>query len=229
MSRDYKSGKIYCIRNNITDDVYVGSSCEKYLSKRWVKHKSSMNNERDKATPLYQKMNELGVESFYIELLENYPCENSDQLRAREGHYIREMATLNKRVETRTKKEYKEDNKDYFKEYDKRYYQDHKEDHNQKSKQWYENNKDKAKEQRKERYENNKETVLEQNKKWRDEHKEEQKDYFKKHREENKDKIKARASEVIECECGFTYTRQHKSRHYKTQRHQAYLHQQNEN
>ena len=40
---------------------YVGSSCEKYLSKRWMKHKSSMNNERDKTTPLYQKMNELGV------------------------------------------------------------------------------------------------------------------------------------------------------------------------
>ena len=37
---------------------------KKYISKRWVKHKTSMNTERDKNIPLYQKMNELGVENF---------------------------------------------------------------------------------------------------------------------------------------------------------------------
>ena len=114
MSREYKNGKIYCIRNTVNDDVYVGSSCEPYLSKRMVKHWSSAKNERDRNMLLYQKMNEIGIENFYIELIENYPCESKDQLRAREGHYIREMATLNKRIETRTDKEWREGNKEYI-------------------------------------------------------------------------------------------------------------------
>ena len=153
-----------------------------------LKHKTSMNTERDKNIPLYQKMNELGVENFYIELIENYPCENNDELRAREGHYIRELSTLNKKVETRTKKDYKEDNKEYFKEYDKRYYQEHKEEMNTKSRQRYEEHKEEEKEKRKQRYENNKEATLEQNKRWRDEHKEEQKEYFKNYREKKQRK-----------------------------------------
>ena len=95
--------------------MIFSSSCEKYLSKRWVKHKSSMNNERDKTLSLYKKMNELDVENFYIELIENYPCENNDELRAREGHYIRELSTLNKKVETFTKKTIKSISKNMIK------------------------------------------------------------------------------------------------------------------
>ena len=34
-------------------------------------------------------MRELGVENFYIELIENFPCDTVEELRAREGHYIR--------------------------------------------------------------------------------------------------------------------------------------------
>ena len=63
--RDYSQGKICCIRNIITEDIYVGSTCERLLSKRMVKHRSSMKNERDKHTKLYQKMNEVGVTLLY--------------------------------------------------------------------------------------------------------------------------------------------------------------------
>jgi len=41
--------------------------------------------------------------------------------------------------------------------------------------------------------------------------------------EENKEKIKERRSQVINCECGGTYTLQHKSRHLKTKRHCEYI------
>ena len=34
--------------------------------------------------------------TFYIELLEDYPCQNREQLRAKEGEYIRKLSTLNK-------------------------------------------------------------------------------------------------------------------------------------
>ena len=53
-----------------------------------------------------------GVENFYIELIEEYPCDNLEQLRKRERHYIREMGTLNKFIAGRTKSEYVKDNKE---------------------------------------------------------------------------------------------------------------------
>ena len=182
MSRDYSHGKIYCIRNNVDDEIYIGSTTQS-LSKRMAKHRESIDNSTKSHFRLYEKMRDIGIENCYIELVKNYPCENNEQLRAEEGKIMRVMATLNDRVECRT---------------------------------------------RKERYEDNKEAVLEQNKKWRDEHKEEQKEYFKKHRENNKDKIKARAGEALQCECGVIYTRQHKSRHFRTKHHQEYLKQQKE-
>ena len=190
MSRDYKNGKIYCIRNHLTDDIYVGSTCEKFLSKRMVKHRSSMNNERDKKILLYQKMNDLGVENFYIELIESYPCENNDQLRAREQHYIREMATLNKRVEGRTIEEWKEDNKEYMKEWKQKYYQEKKEEIKEKAKKYREENPDKLKQKSKEYYEKNKEQIQERVKQYRQENldliKQRKRDYYVRNKEKSK-------------------------------------------
>ena len=80
---------------------------------------------------IYKHMNELGVENFYIELIENFPCNDIYELRAREGHFIREIGTLNKQIAGRPIKEYrkqyheehkeliKENKKEYLKEYDK--------------------------------------------------------------------------------------------------------------
>ena len=62
-------------------------------------------------------MNELGVENFYIELIENYPCNDVYELRSREGYYIREIGTLNKNVAGRTRKEYKKQHHETNKEH----------------------------------------------------------------------------------------------------------------
>ena len=64
-------------------------------------------------------MNDVGIEHFYIELVKETPCENIEQLRAIEGQYIRELGTLNHRVEGRAKKQYTDDNKEKKAEYDK--------------------------------------------------------------------------------------------------------------
>ena len=69
----------------------------------------------------YINMHELGVQNFYIELMGNYPCNGVYELRAREGHYIREMCTLNTKVAGRTRKEREEDNNGYIKEITKQY------------------------------------------------------------------------------------------------------------
>ena len=204
MSRDYKNGKIYSIRNYITNDIYVGSSCEPHLSRRMVKHRSQMNNERDQNMQLYQKMRELGVENFYIELIEDYPCENNDQLRAREKHYIREMATLNKRVETRTVKEWREDNKEHIQEWRKQHYQEHQEEIKEKVKQYAEENPEKVKQQKKDYYEQHKEQIKARANEYRENNqelvKERKKDYYERNKEDIKAKSKAYREENIEAD-----------------------------
>ena len=72
-------------------------------------HRTAMRHERDCNITLYVKMREHGVNNFYIELLEEYPCKNKEQLRAKEGEYIRNLSTLNKRIEGRTTKEWRQD------------------------------------------------------------------------------------------------------------------------
>ena len=39
---------------------------------------------------LYKHMQELGIEHFYIELIEHFSCNGVYELRAREGQFIRE-------------------------------------------------------------------------------------------------------------------------------------------
>ena len=72
----YHEGKIYKILNSDTDDVYVGATCQR-LAKRMMNHRTKVKE--GKETTLYNKMREIGIEHFYIELIENYPCENSEQ------------------------------------------------------------------------------------------------------------------------------------------------------
>ena len=195
MSCNYQNGKIYCIRNNVSNDVYVGSSCEPYLSKRMVKHRSSAKNERDRNMLLHQKMNEIGIEHFHIELIENYPCESKDQLRAREGHYIREMATLNKRIETRTDKEWREDNKEYIQEWKKQHYENNKESIREKTKQYQEDKIDMIKQRKKHYYEQNKEDIKEKSKQYREDNIDMRKQHKKDYYEENKEYIKQKNQE----------------------------------
>ena len=110
---DYKNGKIYQILNNVNDDVYVGSTTQP-LCKRLYKHKAD-TKVRD--CNIHKLIRELGEDKFYIELIESYPCNNREELRAREGYYIRERGSLNKAIAGRTRQEWVEDNKEYDKQY----------------------------------------------------------------------------------------------------------------
>ena len=100
-SRGYTNGRIYKSLKYIDDACYVGSTCQP-LSKRMAAHRAAANKPKKQHCPLYMKMKEYGIENFYIELIEAYPCENIENRRKREGHFIREVGTLNKRVAGRT-------------------------------------------------------------------------------------------------------------------------------
>ena len=108
--RDYNNGKIYCIRNHVNDKIYVGSTCQS-LSKRMAYHRDDCMKSNRYNTLIYKMMRDLGRDNFYIELIEEYPCENSNQLTRREGELMRELkASLNQVIAGRTRGEYKIDN-----------------------------------------------------------------------------------------------------------------------
>ncbi len=103
----------YTVRCKNDDSlIYVGSTIQP-LFKRWFQHKQNLNNEKFNML-LYQKMRETErkkMRETYIELYEDCSCENKEQLNRREGEIIREIATINRNIVGRKKKE-------YMKEYD---------------------------------------------------------------------------------------------------------------
>ena len=114
---DYKNGKVYTIRSHQTDAIYVGSTCSP-LHKRFSHHKTSSNKTSSK------QIIDLG--DAYIELYEEFPCDNVHQLRKREGEVIRSMNCVNRYVAGNYTNEWGEDNKEFMSKYNKKKYQNNK-------------------------------------------------------------------------------------------------------
>jgi hypothetical protein len=107
---DYSKGKIYSIRSHQTDDIYIGSTVTT-LSLRLSEHKSKY-----KHNILSSASRELlKYDDVYIELIEEYPCDNKEQLNKREGEHIRNNKCVNKVIAGRTQKEYNEEHKEEIK------------------------------------------------------------------------------------------------------------------
>ena len=122
----YNNGKIYTIRCRTDNSlIYVGSTIQP-LHKRFHSHKSNYTKNKCDNRLLYSKMNELGFDSFFIELYENYSCNSKEELNKREGEVIREIGNLNMLISGRSKREYLDENKERFIDYRKQYHQDHK-------------------------------------------------------------------------------------------------------
>ena len=74
------------------------------------------------------------MENFYIELIVSCPeCQNIEELRQTEGKYIRKMGTLNKCIEARTNKEYREDNNEEIRQNKHIYYERNKDKYKDKN------------------------------------------------------------------------------------------------
>ena len=104
----YKRGQVYTIRCRYDNElIYVGSTINP-LSKRMYSHRG---DGLTRCSNLY-KLVANDWDSWYIELYENYPCNSKQELEKREGEVIREIATINNRIEGRTAKERYKDNHD---------------------------------------------------------------------------------------------------------------------
>ena len=148
---DYQKGKIYKLWSPSKNLVYYGSTIET-LAQRLAKHKSShKNNLRCCSSILI-----LECEDYKMELVEEYPCNNKQQLEKKEGEYIKNNYCVNKNVVGRTPQEYYEANKEYYQEKSKNYYQENKEKRNEYLKKWRENNPEKVKNFNKKYYNLNK-------------------------------------------------------------------------
>lgn len=124
---DYSKSKIYLIRNTVNDMVYVGSTVES-LANRFAGHKAAWKEEKT-LSPIYKAFTELGIEAFYIELYEEYPCDNKEQKTKKEGEVIRLLkdTAYNVRIEGRTQKQYQTDNREQIAAQRKQYRTDNQE------------------------------------------------------------------------------------------------------
>jgi hypothetical protein len=153
---DYKNGKIYKIESHAGDKVYVGSTTKKYLSQRMDKHRRDYKGwkaEKGHFISSFILFDEYTLENCNIVLLENFECTSKDELRAREGHYIRTLDCVNKNIPGRTMKEYVEDNRDKVNAICRKSREKHKEKRNEEHRIYRENNKEKIMEHNKQPYE----------------------------------------------------------------------------
>ena len=210
MSNRYEQGKIYKIINdNDPEKFYIGSTIYT-LSKRMSLH-SSASKILSKQRKLYTAMRENGIEQFKIILLENYSCNNKEELHLREQYYISQLkpfynmksAIVSDEERKQQKKHYLEENKEKIKQHKKQYREENKEKVNQHKKQYYEANKKKVIQHVKDYYNmhkdevknyqeqyraNNKEKIKQRDKEYRESHKEEKKIRDKEYRESHKKK-----------------------------------------
>jgi len=84
---NYKNGKIYQIVCNITGEVYIGS-CITTLVKRFYHHKHKNNKCSSK------QITDRG--DCVIILIEEFPCENKDELFQRERYHFDLIPNINK-------------------------------------------------------------------------------------------------------------------------------------
>jgi hypothetical protein len=103
------------------------------------------------------------------------------------------------------------------------YYETHKEHLLEHKKEWREKNKEQILEQHKKYYENNKEQILEQLKNYYENNKKRIAERRKHYYENYKEKVSEQKKQKITCECGSVITRQMRSRHAKSIKHQNYL------
>jgi hypothetical protein len=202
---NYSRGKIYTVRCR-TDDtlIYVGSTIETRLSVRFCKHKCQP------CCSLYKFIenpdNNTSWDNWYIELYEEYPCENKMLLVKRENEVIREIATINKigyRTEEMKKEKekiYREQNKELIKNRNKEYVEKNREKVLQRKREYNEKTKEYKSQYMKERYQENKEEL---------------KQKAKEYSEQNKDYL----TEKLKCACGCMISRKCIREHERTKKH----------
>lgn len=182
---DYSEAIIYFYKYG-DEFLYIGSDKTKNV-RRWS-HKSRFKSD-DLYFYTYCKENGIEYEDLDYSYI-NYPCNNRQELRKKEGEYQKELNPIcNREIAGRTMDEWRQDNKEILAI----------KKHN-----YYEENKEKVVANINEWRKNNKEYILERDRK-----------YY----HDNKEIIKQRKKEKIDCDCGLSIAKNDIAKHRKTKRH----------
>ena len=156
---NYQLGKIYKIVDNTNGNIYIGSTCEQYISRRLAQHRSDYKKYLNGTFNHITSFEILKNEDHDIVLIESYPCDDKMQLHARERHYIETLKCVNIVHPLRTKKEYRNDNKETIKVQKREYRNINKEKIKVHKKEYREANQEKIKVHKQEYYNANKDII----------------------------------------------------------------------
>ena len=212
----YHHSKIYKIICNDTGKIYVGSTTRNRIEERLIEHKCDKKQYNQGKSYSHICASYQLLDNCRIELIEEYKCENLDELRIREQYHIENNECVNfiraKGIGQKAQlKEWREKNKEKVKARKSLY---------------YEKNKEYISEKKKEYREKNKEYISEKNKEWREKNKEKVKAQRKLYRENNKEKINTQKGRKVICDCGVSHTHDHTARHKRSKHHINYMEQQ---
>ena len=193
----YKEGKIYKLIDNTNGNIYIGSTT-KTLNQRLSKHKCHYKIYKKGKCSVLTSFEIIKNENYYIQLIENYPCNSKYELELRERYHIETNICLNKQIPTRTIEERLE----YNKQYNKKYHLEHIDELKEQMKQYRLEHKDEIKEQRKQNYLENRDERLA---------------YAKKLYEENRENILEKQKVKVKCEiCNYEMNKSSMNAHLKT-------------
>jgi hypothetical protein len=163
---NYQNGKIYKLYSPSKNLVYYGSTVQT-LSQRLTDHlKGYRAYTKDSNKSYVSSFLILDCEDYKIELIEDYPCNNNQQLCKKEGEYIRNNECVNKEIAGRTQQEWIKENIDKVKEYHKKYNKEYQKVNDDKIKEYYENNKEEIKQKSLKYYNDNRDKIKEYKRLW---------------------------------------------------------------
>ena len=180
MSNKYKNAKIYKITSNHSDLIYIGSTTQKRLSSRKTGHICQYKRWVNNNSHFTSSFELIKLGDIDICLIEEFPCDNKEQLHKRERFYIENTincVNINKPISTNQEQwaNYKIKNKEKIKQKQRDYYLDNKE----KRFEYLKINKERDFETRKKYREDNKDKIKEEQHKYYLENKEKKKEYNK--------------------------------------------------
>jgi len=231
---DYSQTIIYklCCKDLSINEIYIGHTTN--FIQRKNTHKICCNNfnNQNYNRYVYKFIRENGGwDNWSMVQIEEHNCKNKREAESIEQYWIEKTsAKLNSNKPYAMcleqpqlyKKCWYDENKTEVLEKAKQHYLENKEEKINYQKQYTEENKEQIKSYQEEYREKNKEKLAEQKKEYRAIHKEEATEKQKMWKETNKEKLKEQRSQIINCECGFTYTFGNKHRHIQSKSHNDY-------
>ena len=107
----YQNGKIYKITDNAYTECYIGSTTQP-LCNRMADHRKKYKAYKIGTgcyVSVFDLFDKYGIEHCKIELIRDVPCERREQLGRMEGEYIKKIKCTNRKIEGRTRKEYRDE------------------------------------------------------------------------------------------------------------------------